>query len=109
MFSKKKLIKIEIDTITTKEIWIHFFSRDFSWEIKSLLSMNKKNKMGIFKFFTLFSKIWKIKMKQNCFIQIVFSYQLNYCGNHLVQRLNSITKVNLLKGQIFWGNHKRTQ
>jgi len=37
--------------------------RDFSWEIKRLLSINEMKEIGIFRFFSLFSKIWKIEEK----------------------------------------------
>ena len=34
--------------------------KDLSWEIKSLSSTKEITEIGIFRFFTLFSKIWKI-------------------------------------------------
>jgi len=40
---------------TKKKHW--FFSKDFSWEIKSLLSTKYKNKTGIFRFLICFSNI----------------------------------------------------
>jgi len=36
------------------------FSKDFSWEMRSLLSTNKKNKTGILRFLDLFLNIWKM-------------------------------------------------
>ena len=36
------------------------FSKDFSWEIKSPLSTNKKNKIEILRLFDIFSKICKM-------------------------------------------------
>ena len=41
------------------------FSKDFSWEIKSSSSTKERNETGIFRFFALFSKIWKIREKYN--------------------------------------------
>ena len=36
------------------------FSKDFSWERKSPLSTNKRNKIGILRLFDIFSKMWKM-------------------------------------------------
>jgi len=57
---KSKLIEQRQNYIVTTKKMRIFFSNDFSWDIKSPSSTNKRNKTGIFKFFAFFSKIWKI-------------------------------------------------
>ena len=37
--------------------------KDLSWETKSLSSTKKITEIGIFRFFNLFSKVWKIKKR----------------------------------------------
>ena len=44
--------------MTTIENRVGFFKR-FFWEMKSPLSTNRRKEIGIFRFFVLFSKMWK--------------------------------------------------
>jgi len=42
------------------------FSKDFSQEMRNLLSTNKRNKIEILRLFDIFSKIWKMgESKEN--------------------------------------------
>ena len=40
-------------------------SRDLFWEIKRLLFIKEMTEIGIFKFFNLFSKMWKTEKRYN--------------------------------------------
>ena len=60
--------------------WREFvFLKNFSCNMKSPLSMKERNKTGIFRFFALFSKIWKIgneyraKKIRECFFSFIES------------------------------------
>ena len=60
---KSKLFKEWGNNIVTTKKKKIVFSKDFHCNIKSPLSMKERNKIGIFRFFSCFSKIWKIRDK----------------------------------------------
>jgi len=50
------------DVVTIKESSIWFFETFLFYEIKSLLFIKERKKVGILRFFDLFLKIWKIEV-----------------------------------------------
>ena len=58
--NKSKLFKKWENNIITTKRKESVFLKDFSCDIKSPSSTKERNKTGIFRFFALFSKMWKI-------------------------------------------------
>ena len=46
--------------MTLQKVWVFDFSSNFSYDTKRPLSTKEISDIGIFRFFTFFSKIWKI-------------------------------------------------
>jgi len=65
--------------------------KNLSWEIKRPLSTNKMTEIGIFRFFNLFSKIWKIKER----------YRIDEMGDNAKSYPISMSTLKIGKEKLF--------